>query len=194
LGDGTYNDSDVPVAVRANSGDALYNKTILSISAYYDDTCAIASDNQAYCWGRNNQGQLGGDYPNSHYTPYAVDTSGLLSGKDIISVSVGIFHTCVVASDNKVYCWGDNSLGQIGDDSLTDRHTPVAVNTDGGLNNKTVMNVSADLYHTCAIVSDGRQYCWGNNANGKLDDGSTNDSQIPVAVELSYLTYLPINY
>jgi len=80
----------------------------VSAGTYY--TCAIASDNQAYCWGSNGSGQLGDNTTTNRRTPVAVDTSGVLSGKTILSISTGDDYICAIASDNQAYCWGGQRL------------------------------------------------------------------------------------
>jgi prepilin-type N-terminal cleavage/methylation domain-containing protein len=183
LGDNSTIDSSVPVAV--DTSGALSGKTIKSISAGYYHTCAIASDDQAYCWGYNAYGALGNNSTTDSSVPVAVNTSGVLSSKNIISVSAGGAHTCAIASDNKAYCWGRNTYGRLGNNSTTDSSVPVAVYTSGVLSGKTITSVSAGGNHTCAIASDNQIYCWGYNYYGQLGNNSTTDSSVPVAVNTS---------
>ncbi|MBI2400283.1 MAG: hypothetical protein HYV23_04390, partial [Deltaproteobacteria bacterium] len=83
------------------------------------------------------------------------------------SLSTGDFHSCAVSS-GAVKCWGRNSSGQLGDDTVFDSFFPVLVTgmTDA-------VQVSAGGSHTCALFSDGTVWCWGNNADGQLGDGTT---------------------
>ena len=88
--------------------------------------CAVA-DGNAYCWGRNNNGQVGHNAIGNAPQPVAVDTSGVLGGKTVTALEAGMFHTCGVA-DGKAYCWGYNNNGQFGDNSTTyQSKVPVAV-------------------------------------------------------------------
>lgn len=92
-------------------------------------------------------------------------------------VSTGYIHTCGVATDNRVYCWGGNRRGMLGD-GTTNRHlNPVAV--AGGL---SFRQVSAGVWHTCGVTTDYRAYCWGYNHSGQLGDGTTVQRLRPVAV------------
>ena len=91
-----------------------------------DHTCALASDNKAYCWGRNNSSQLGDNSTTDRLTPVPVAQGALPTGATIRQLVGGNSHTCALASDNKAYCWGQNSYGQLGDNSTTQRLTPVA--------------------------------------------------------------------
>jgi alpha-tubulin suppressor-like RCC1 family protein/signal transduction histidine kinase len=180
LGNNSTNASSVPVAVDASG--VLAGKTILSIETGDYHTCVIASDNQAYCWGYNAQGQLGNNSTNNSSVPVAVVTTGVLAGKTILSIAVGDYHTCVVASDNQTYCWGNNAQGQLGNNSTGQSTVPVATTTTGALAGKTVISITAGTNHTCAIASDNQAYCWGYNGYGQLGNNSTTQSTVPVAV------------
>src|SRR5207248_2626643 len=77
----------------------------------------------------------------------------------VAPVSAGVIHACGLASTGAAYCWGDNTVGGLGDGTYgTDRLTPVAVS--GGL---TFAAVSAGGYYTCGVTPSGAAYCWGNN-------------------------------
>ena len=186
LGNNSTTQSNIPVAV--NTTGVLSGKTIKSIKASKEHSCVIASDNLAYCWGSNWFGELGVSTnvgtinPNS--VPVAVDRTGVLSGKTILSIATGVFHTCVIASDNKIYCWGDNTYGQLGNNSTTQSSAPVAVSTAGVLSGKTIVSIStSDGIHTCATDSDSKLYCWGSNVYGELGNNSTTQSNIPIITQ-----------
>jgi len=183
LGNGTsVASSDIPVPV--STSGVLNGKTVKSISAGGEHTCAIASDNQAYCWGNNINGQFGdGNTGTTSNVPVAVSTSGSFSGKTVLSISAGVEHTCAVASDNNAYCWGFGGSGRLGDGSSSVNTTPDPVDTSGALSGKTIQSVSSAYYHTCAVASDARAYCWGDNADGQIGDGtSTQVNESPVVV------------
>jgi alpha-tubulin suppressor-like RCC1 family protein len=96
----------------------------------------------------------------------------------VVDVSAGYSHACARKSDNTLWCWGDNTHGQIGDNSLTMRPTPVQVTALGG----TVAQVSAGGMHTCARKTDGTLWCWGYNGNNQLGDGTAVQRLAPVQV------------
>jgi len=118
LGDGTYTDSSVPVAV--DTSGVLAGKTLTQLSAGYAHTCALDSAGAAYCWGDNELGQLGAGTGGGSTVPVAVDTSGVLAGRVFTQISAGGDDACVLDSDGAAYCWGDNSCGELGQGDASD--------------------------------------------------------------------------
>jgi alpha-tubulin suppressor-like RCC1 family protein/plastocyanin len=95
----------------------------------------------------------------------------------ISQVSLFEKHGCAVSSDNRAFCWGRNSSGQLGDATTTMRRVPVAVR--GGLQFR---QISTGVSHTCAVTTTNLAYCWGNNGRGHLGDGTTTRRLMPVRV------------
>ena len=95
-----------------------------------------------------------------------VPVAGLSSG--VVAISAGYRHTCAVTDSGAVKCWGRNSEGELGDGAKTDSSTPVDVS---GLSSG-VAAVTTGAFHSCAVTSAGAAYCWGNNFNGQLGDGT----------------------
>ncbi|MFZ0041926.1 MAG: hypothetical protein WAK93_11510 [Solirubrobacteraceae bacterium] len=93
-------------------------------------------------------------------------------------VTGGDLHACALAAGGRVECWGDNSNGQLGDGTETERTSPVAVT---GI--RSAKQVSAGGNHTCALLAGGKVACWGSNSDGQLGDGTTKDRLRPVAVK-----------
>ena len=98
-----------------------------------------------------------------------------LSG--VVAVAAGYGHTVALGSDGRVWAWGDNSEGQLGDGSTAQSGSPVQV---AGLSG--VVAVAAGYGHTVALGSDERVWTWGANYSGQLGDGSTPQRSSPVQV------------
>src|SRR5580692_1389810 len=100
------------------------------------------------------------------------------------TIAAGYTHACMIQS-GKAYCWGNNTYGQLGNNSTTSSSTPVAVYTGGVLSGKTLTQITAGNGYTCALASTGAAYCWGYNTDGELGNGVTlpgAQQDAPVAV------------
>jgi alpha-tubulin suppressor-like RCC1 family protein len=193
LGDDTTTDRLMPVAVNTNLDSALYHKTVIAVAAGYAHSLALCSDGTVAAWGYNFNGQLGDNTTNDSHVPLAVNTSAgtsVLSGKTVAAIAAGSYQSLALCSDGTVAAWGDNSSGQLGDDTTTDRYVPVAVNTAPGMSalyGKTVVAVEAGVLHSLALCSDGTLAAWGDNSFGELGDSTTTPQSVPVAVDTSPL-------
>lgn len=147
---------------------------VTSLSAGYFHTCAVTTGGGAKCWGGGTSGQLGNNGISNSSVP--LDVSGLTAG--VLSIAAGYNHTCAVMSNGGATCWGDNSSGQLGDNSTTLRRAPVAVS---GLTSG-VSSLTAGQSSTCAVTTEGAAKCWGTNGSGQLGDGSVITRKTPVAV------------
>lgn len=138
-------------------------------------TCALTTGGAVKCWGRNTSGELGDGTTEDRSTP--VDVAGLAGG--ISAITVDGSHSCALTTDGDVKCWGANSFGQLGDDTMTASYTPV-----------DVMDLPADIAaiaagngRTCALTVAGGVKCWGNNWwHGGLGDGTLTNRTTPVDV------------
>lgn len=133
----------------------------VGISAGSGHVCVVLTDQTARCWGYDFDGELG-DGTNAAYIPNPVTVIGL---QGAVEIAAGTNTTCARAYGD-VLCWGDNSTGQLGNESFTPSNTPVRVL----LNDVTA--ISAGYTHTCAIKAR-KVYCWGENDHGELGNGIT---------------------
>ena len=168
LGDGSAIQRNTPVdVVGLTSG-------VKAIAGGGHHTCALTEAGGIRCWGSNDSGQLGDGMTLDRSTP--VDVVGLARG--VRAIATGGHHTCAITEAGGVKCWGDNDSGQLGDETRTDRHTPVDV---VGLTSGAQM-IAAGGNHTCVLTNAGGVKCWGDNSQGQLGNGLQSNSTVPVNV------------
>src|SRR5450759_3341817 len=98
------------------------------------------------------------------------------------TVAAGWTHACLIRSGN-AYCWGDNTYGELGNNSTVASTVPVPVYTGGVLSGVTLTQIATGNGFTCALSSGGAVYCWGANNYGELGiNTSQAASDVPVAV------------
>lgn len=168
LGDGQTNGTvTAPARVGAEVGWT-------AISAGGNFTCGIRSGT-LYCWGYNFNGQIGiGQAPPNN--PPVLTPTMVGANQDWNTVSAGTNHACALrTTNNRLYCWGYNYLGQIGNGSSgdnADATTPAAVGSASWL------SVTAGDNTTCGVSSEGSLFCWGSNSAGLV--GNRNAGQVVV--------------
>ncbi|HEX7981314.1 MAG TPA: protein kinase [Gemmatimonadaceae bacterium] len=135
-------------------------------------TCLVALDGRMFCWGGNDEGQLGTGGSTRLSTPAAV-------GPELrfIAVAPGLSHSCAIARGGSLWCWGENDHGQLGDRTQAAHASPVR-----SAAGHAFRAIAAGAAHTCGLELDGVAWCWGSDAHGQLGDGGTFDRSSPVAV------------
>ena len=148
------------------------SRSRVSIVAGGLHTCLVASDGRLFCWGGNDQGQLGTSGSNRSSTPSAVGTELRFA-----AIAPGLAHSCALARGGGAWCWGENDHGQLGDRSQTARGSPVR-----SAAGHTFRSIAAGAAHTCGVDTRGTAWCWGSDAHGQLGDGGAADRSVPVPV------------
>jgi len=173
LGDGTAIDRSTPTAVAMPAGVSFTNAV-----AGWSHSCGLTAAGRAYCWGDNAVGQLGDGTVIAALTPVA---AAMPAGVSFASLSADGASTCGSTTAGPAYCWGDNAQGQIGDGTTINRRGATAVSTPAGV---TFATVETGGSHACGLTATGAAYCWGDNSEGQLGDGSTISSLTPIAVAM----------
>jgi alpha-tubulin suppressor-like RCC1 family protein len=166
LGDNSTTGRSTPVTTFAGA------TTWKSVSAGGTHTAAIKTDGTLWIWGNTNDGRLGNFVTGSNrVTPVTTFTGG----NTWKSVASGYRYTTAIKTDGSLWTWGFNSSGQLGDNTIVSRSTPVT--TFAGGNNWK--QVAGGRDHMAAIKTDGSLWTWGSGANGGLGTNGT-QSNTPV--------------
>jgi alpha-tubulin suppressor-like RCC1 family protein len=152
-------------------------------------TCAVATNGQGYCWGKDYAGSLGtGTELNSTLgVPTAV--AGALGWQ---SISASMLHSCGVTTAGAAYCWGFGSAGQLGNGTYDATPTPSLVS--GGITFGSVTSRGGggdQTQMTCGLDITAAAWCWGGNQNGQLGNGTMGGGErdsvpMPVSGDLSF--------
>lgn len=162
---GTHIDSSGPRRVE------VLGTRVAEVGTGAEHACALLIDGSVWCWGRNNFGQIGRAAGGQQDTPVRV--GNLAASK---AVTTGDNHSCALTQAGGVRCWGNNAAGQLGDGTRTNRSAPVSVS---GLSSG-VAAISAGSRHTCALLTNGKIKCWGNNDSRQLGDNTATSRTVPV--------------
>ena len=148
----------------------------VAIAAGENHSLALKSDGTILAWGDDEFGQLGDNATNSSsFTPVTVQ-----GATNIVAIAAGRSFSLALKSDGTLLAWGANFSGELGDGSVVDRFTPVAV---GGSNSNNIVAISAGLNHSVALRKDGTVLTWGSDEFGQLGDGTAlEDKSTPVVI------------
>ncbi len=185
LGDGGTTNSDVPVKVKLPPGNKV---TAIAAGGY--DSLALTSTGKVFAWGYNADGELGNGGTANSLVPVkvklpaatkatAIAAGGTLSGVGVIVAGPG--HGLALTSTGKVFAWGYNTNGELGNGAMASSHVPVKVKLPAGAK---VTAIAAAEVHSLAVTSTGSVLAWGGNNFGQLGDGSYQGSDVPVKVDM----------
>lgn len=164
------------VAVRPTPVPVLGLTGVTAIATGHYHSLALLADGTARTWGFGTSGQLGNGARVNQRTPVAVTVSGSTKLDRISKLAAGRAHSLALR-DGKLYAWGDNTYGQIGDGTETSRSRPVPVPLP-----VDVVDVAGGRDHTLAVGADGSLWAWGRNDYGQLGTGNKTRQLRPVRI------------
>ena len=204
LGNGSTTSSPTPTSVVSPQG-VSFSSVSLSNAFGIDSTwhaCALASDGAAYCWGDDAFGELGSGTAQAETCinnrgvvgPCSTLPVAVAGGISFRAISAGGDFTCGVDYAARVYCWGANGFGQLGNGTTTGPQQCVGNSASGpaacsptptpvslpALDSVTA--VTAGGAYACALTTTGSVYCWGANFLGQLGNGTTTSTATPTLV------------
>jgi alpha-tubulin suppressor-like RCC1 family protein len=157
----------------------LCNKKIIGFDYGIEHMIAITEDNKIYIWGNNYFGQLGNGTNDNCFEPQMPEK---LMNERIVDICCGDFHSLVLSECGRVYAWGDNRYGQIGNECDNKcQSIPIKIET---LVKVKIISISCGQYHSMALSDKGCVYSWGNNSFGQLGFTNIIGSNTPKLIEL----------
>jgi alpha-tubulin suppressor-like RCC1 family protein len=165
-----------------------WNQNAVMVKAGYRHTCMLDDSGSIWCWGYNHNGELGqgSTNPTRSAKPLHVD---LPLGRFATSIDIpdSGSHSCALLDDGTVWCWGRNNYGNfgLGSTSQSDETRPVQVHLPS---QKKAVMVAVSYKNGCALMTDNTLWCWGENGNGAVGDGTWSDTGTPVEVNVGFYT------
>jgi alpha-tubulin suppressor-like RCC1 family protein len=176
LGNGTTTSSTSPVAV--NMSGALAGKTVVTVVAGRLTSAAITSDGQLFLWGYGGTGQMGnGNTQLSNTSPLLLSL-----GHTAQQIAIGDSHIVALTTNGRVFAWGLNHLGQMGDGTTSTATNPVEITTKGALSGATVVKIAAGGHNSAFVTSQNRIMVCGAGGQGALGTGSFANTFLPTAI------------
>ena len=186
LGNGTTENSSMPVCISDIENSPLKGKNIVDVHNYGSTIIAKDSNGKLYTWGKNNYGQLGNGTTTNSSMPICINDieNSPLKGKNIVNIYRNNSAIIAKDSDGKLYSWGSNSSGELGNGTTENSSMPICINDieNSPLKGKNIVDI---YYGNSTIIvkdSDGKLYSWGSNYYGKLGNGTTDDSSMPICI------------
>ncbi|HHX78249.1 MAG TPA: hypothetical protein GX695_00650 [Acholeplasmataceae bacterium] len=173
LGDGTKINSCFPKDITSQF-DLEEGDTIKSISLNMFQSSALTSNGRLYTWGDNREAQLG--YVLVRYVgiPTEITETFYLNGDEkIIEISLGGQHSSAITSLGRIFCWGSNTYGQLGDGSSEKRILPTDITSRFNLElDESFEMMSLGQYQSAVLTSNGRLFTFGYNFSGQIGNGT----------------------
>jgi alpha-tubulin suppressor-like RCC1 family protein len=165
-----------PLTVAARA--TIFHAASVTVGAGF--ACALTDAGRAFCWGRNEVGQLGrGATGDPVFVPAPV------AGELVFAaLTASDRHACALTTDGSAYCWGGNENGETGTGAVGNTvPAPTPVQTGLRFTRISAEGVGTSTNATCALTAVGEAWCWGSNEYGQLGDGTTSRSAVPVRVQ-----------
>ena len=144
----------------------------LALAAGGTHTCIISATGTAYCWGANNDGQLGTGAAQTRTIPAPVSGTARFA-----NIAAGLSHTCALTARGELYCWGNNDNGELGDGGHVSHGIPQRL-----ASSQSFSSVVSGAGFSCALTETAGAVCWGAGARGQIGDGASMERLAPSPV------------
>jgi len=183
LGNGTITDVNEPIDI-TNQFKYHHGEIVEKFETGGLHSLLLTSFNRLFTWGNNDYGQLGDG--TNHQVKIPNDISEkfpLKKGEKIVNLGAGLGHSLLTTSLERVFTWGNNEYGQLGDGTTTKRNKPSEITDYFNFNhNEKIIHVSLGSLHSILVTSNGRLFTWGNNEHGQLGDMTIQSRLKPIEI------------
>lgn len=158
----------------------LLPKGVVAVAAGGRHSCAIDAEGAVWCWGDNEEGELGDGTTTPRAAPAKIKTEGTTLGK-VAAIGAGFQFTCALSDAAEVWCWGSNSAGRLGTNNGQPQRSLTPVKVTGI---PEVATLSVGESSVCTTTTAGEIWCWGANSYGHLGNGNSDPQPAPVKAVL----------
>ena len=189
LGDGTTTSRETPIEI-TNNFALQPGEYIGNFSLGDRHSAAITNMGRVFTWGWNFYGRLGDGTATSKSTPTDITSMfELNTGEKVLTITMGVSNSAAKTTEGRIFVWGENSTGQLGDGSILNKTVPTDITGQFDLEtNEVIVVISLGAVHSAAFTSKGRLFTWGGNAYGQLGDGTGGIKVNPTEIT-QFLTY-----
>lgn len=164
----------------------VYANDFLQVSTGQEVTCALHSNKKIYCWGNSGSGRVGDgtNGPFDALLPQEIDMSVAGETNEFKFVHANEWNGCGVHISGKIFCWGWNSNGVIGNGTISSAALPP---TEIDMSSHPEENDFVQVvtgFHACGLHASGKVFCWGENGSGTSGNGTTTDTSSPVEIDM----------
>ena len=190
LGDGTYS-TNVPYGT--NRPEQIIASGVTAIAAGEGHSLFLKSDGSLWAMGYNYFGQLG-DGTYSTNAPYGIASPKRIISSGVTAIAAGQYHSLIVKADGSLWAMGNNYNGELGDGTFGNPGSNYSTNQPEQIVASGVTAIAAGGAHSLFLKSDGSLWAMGDNHDGQLGDGTTNNVNQPEEIVASGVTAIAAGY
>ncbi len=197
LGNGTRTSSDIAINI-ATFFELNINESIEKVSLSNTHSAAITNEGRLFMWGWNSSGELGDGTNDYSLVPLDItENIPLDNAETIIEVGLGFHMTTILTSIGRVFTFGSNGFGQLGNNSDVASNIPIDITSGFNLDiDEKIIKLIIEGVTCLAITDKGNLYGWGNNESSLLGINTENNVLAPINIteEMNFEeeTYLQI--
>jgi len=178
LGNNTIVNSSIPINITSFfmlEGE----EKIVDISLGYVHSLALSSTGDVFAWGNNPYGQIGNGTTNLYIAPHNITDNLILNSNETVTdVTAGEYHSALITSQGRIYTWGRNHYGQIGNNTTVNQLLPIDITSAFDLvGTDLITQVSLGNAYSMAVTESNKFFIWGSLTNGSITE-TLNDNYL----------------